>query len=97
MRFSEVVKKWEDGWRGIAIDSAEEEWDFTDNIWLSMPDDECNIITKINEEWTIKEEKKEPVNITINVTLNQDSVTDVEKVIEELQRKLSNLKVNLSF
>jgi hypothetical protein len=96
MRFSEVVKKWEDGWRGIAIDSDKYEWDFTTN-YLERPDTDIDIITQIGEEWTIKEEKKEPITLVMNVTINQDSINDVKKVINELQEKLQNLKINFTF
>jgi hypothetical protein len=91
MKFSELVKKWEDGWRGIAIDSDDVEFDFTGTYA-----DRIDFL--VNEEWTIKEEEKkyEPINITINAVINSDSIKDVEKIINELQEKLSNLKINLS-
>jgi len=40
--------------------------------------------------------KKESANITINVSINPESIKDVESVIVELQRKLKCLNVDLS-
>lgn len=43
--------------------------------------------------WEREEEKVEPLNITLNVSINPDSIKDVENVINELKSKLSNLEI----
>ena len=42
------------------------------------------------------EKEIEPLNIIINATVNPDSITDIEKIIDELQEKIKNLKINLT-
>lgn len=37
----------------------------------------------------------EPLNIIINATINPESIKDIEKIIDELQEKLKNIKINL--
>lgn len=97
MRFSEIIKKWENGWRGIAVDSYGNDFDFTKET-LSTADilnDTIDVITYVDEKWSIKEEKRlEPLTVTINATINADSLNDINKVIDELQKKLSNLQIN---
>lgn len=94
MRFSEVVKKWEDGWRGIAIDGNNKEYTFND-VTFYMPNCYGKVVAEINEYWTIKEEK-DSLTLKINATINTESIDDIKKTINELQSKLDNLKININ-
>lgn len=49
-----------------------------------------------NSEVIWERKKQEPVTINLNMSINADSVRDVERIIEELQEKLKNLKVDIN-
>jgi hypothetical protein len=55
MKFSELVKKWELGWRGKAEDVRSEIWDFSDSIRIPIreADSKPSYITRVGENWTI--------------------------------------------
>ena len=88
MKLSEVIKKWEDGWRGIALDGEGIEHDFSSEY--------IDIEVYSNEDWVIKEIKKEPLNVTVNVTINQDSINEVEEIIKVLRKKLNDIPIDFT-
>lgn len=88
MKLSEVIKKWEDGWRGIALDGEGIENDFSSEY--------IDIEAYSNEDWVIKEIKKEPLNVTVNVTINQDSINEVEEIIKVLRKKLNDILIDFT-
>ncbi|MDD4779090.1 MAG: hypothetical protein PHT02_00605 [Tissierellia bacterium] len=57
MKFSEVIKKWEDGWRGYAIDSEGYVLDCTEDK-LSQHED-TRYFCICNENWDIAEDLDE--------------------------------------
>jgi hypothetical protein len=60
MRFSELIKKWEGGWRGIAVDSKGCRWKFTGSTMFFIYG--CRDgITDVDEIWTICNESEEKI------------------------------------
>jgi hypothetical protein len=45
-------------------------------------------------DWVRKEENS--IDVVIKAAINQESIEDIKKSIDELQNKLDNLKINLS-
>lgn len=39
--------------------------------------------------------ENDSINIIINASVNPESIKDIEKVIQELQEKISNIKINM--
>lgn len=46
-------------------------------------------------DWVRKEENS--IDVVIKAVINQENIEDIRKSIDELQNKLDNLKINLSF
>jgi hypothetical protein len=59
VKFSELVKKWEDGWKGRAIDEYGNEWDFLNNEiavpeqYITKTEQRLKAFSIVNDGWEL--------------------------------------------
>jgi hypothetical protein len=75
MKFSELISKWENGWRGKAKDARGEIWEFSGS--MRVPKRETNsqplYVTHVDENWTVVQRPvtfMEAMNSSINDRVN---------------------------
>ncbi len=67
MKFSELVKRWGDGWKGRAIDEYGNEWDFLNNEiavpeqYITKTEQKLKAFSIINDGWELV---PQPVTLT---------------------------------